>query len=376
MKKFFLSIITLTLIGTQIACSDDDTEDLTPTPTKETPTIETKPNIRVPAEWEPQVATWVQWANEYVEKQENETQAQADKRAEDVFTAYANFIKVIQIYQPVHLIIHPEEDEAETKTFLSGKGVDISEDKLIIHSVAVDNSWMRDNGPIYVTDGTNSWVQNWAFNGWGGGFEGGVWGYEPGSTTYVNDNKIPLMIAEYLNMEVLDCQNYVLEKGNIEVDGAGTLAINWSCQDHRNPGLTKEQHESILKNGLGVEKIIWADGYYEGDGTIGHIDGMARFIKENTIVVTQYDNSPTDILNVFANHCEDEGLTVIRFDGDPNWLVGEEFVVANGAEAGDDFKATLQEFFPNHTIHLIDASAIANQGGGIHCVTNDQPVLP
>lgn len=350
MKRIFNSLVILMLCGISVACNNDKTV------VKPDPEIETS-GIRVPAEWEPHAATWIQWANEY---------------ESSVLLSFANFIKVVQQYEPVHLIVNSETDKTETMQFLYNNGVTAS--NLTWHIMPVDNSWMRDNGPIYVTDGTKTWVQNWKFNGWGGGFEGGKWGYE--STPYENDNRIPAKVAEYLGLEVKDHLNYVLEKGNIEVNGKGILAISWDCQDHRNPGLTKEQHEAILKENLGVKKIIWAYGHHKEDGTIGHIDGFARFINENTIVIADFEEPNWDREDKLAKACKDEGLNVLRYYGSPNWLVGNGFVVAMGEDGyNDELKKQLQTFFPDRDIYMIDAKAIGEQGGGIHCVTNDQPLL-
>ncbi|MCP4108973.1 MAG: agmatine deiminase family protein [Desulfobacteraceae bacterium] len=84
-------------------------------------------------------------------------------------------------------------------------------------------------------------------------------------------------MGEYLSMTVEDHQDYVLERGNLEFNGVDTLVLNWDCQDNRNPGMTKAEHEAILRKAFGVTKIIWAYGHDPEDGTTGHIDGTARF---------------------------------------------------------------------------------------------------
>lgn len=353
MKHFVYSMLILTLLGILQACNDDHDVVLKTE-------IET-PAFRIPAEWEPHAATWVQWADEY---------------DVDVLTSFANFIKVVQQYEPVHFILDEKNKDSheKTKQILKNKGV--TDENITYHSMPIDNSWMRDNGPIYVTDGSKTWIQNWKFNGWGGGFENEQWGHKPGTTLFTDDNLIPAKVAEYLGIEKEDHLDYVLEKGNIEVNGKGTLVINWDCQAHRNPALTKEQHEEILKKNLGATKIIWAYGYHKEDGTIGHIDGFARFISENAIVIADFNEPNWDREDKLAKACAAEGITVHRYDGSLNWLVGNGFVVAMGEEGyNNELKAELEQFFPDRDIYMIDAEAIGKQGGGIHCVTNDQPVL-
>lgn len=306
--------------------------------------------IRVPAEWETHAATWMQWPGQW---------------EESMRPAFAEIIKVVQAYEPVHLLTSSETERAEAGQFLADRGVPA--DNITWHIVPVDNSWMRDNGPIYVTDGNKIWIQNWKFDAWGGNFGGDV--------EYRNDDRIPFYVGEYLGLAVEDRQGYVLEKGNLEVNGAGILVIGWDCQDDRNPGMSQAEHEAILKDALGVSQILWAHGHWPGEGTTGHIDGTARFIDENTLAVADY-SSPIDFDGLAAD-AEAIGLQVVRFTGDVNWLVGNGFVVAMGEGGSYDrlWKEQLEDMFPGRDVYMIDGRTIADAGGGIHCITNDQPAL-
>ena len=126
---------------------------------------------------------------------------------------------------------------------------------------------------------------------------------------------------------------------------------------------------------LGVTEILWAYGHWPGEGTTGHIDGTARFINENTLVIADY-KGPIDFDGLAAD-AEEIGLKVVRFDGDVNWLVGNGFVVAmgEGSEYDKVWKSQLEDMFPGREIFMIDGRPIAGAGGGIHCVTNDQPAF-
>ena len=150
--------------------------------------------------------------------------------------------------------------------------------------------------------------------------------------------------------------------------------LNWDCQDDRNPGMSRQEHEAILSEAFGVNRIIWAYGHYPEDGTTGHIDGTARFVDANTIAIADYG---TPIENDLAAACEAAGLEVVWYPGDPNWLVGNGFVAAmSSGSASEDanLKSLLQSFFPGRDIHMVHVPTIADSGGGIHCVTNDQPL--
>ncbi len=306
--------------------------------------------IRVPAEWETHAATWMQWPNRWESKMR---------------PAFADIINIIQAYEPVHLLTSSEREKAEAEQFLLEKGV--TDTNITWHIVPVDNAWMRDNGPIYVTDGKDIWIQNWKFDAWGGNFGNDV--------LYGNDNRAPDYVGEYLGMVVEGHQDYVLEKGNLEFNGAGILVLSWDCQNDRNPGMTQSEHDAILKDAFGVTQIIWAFGHWPGERTTGHIDATARFADANTLVIADYE-APIDF-DGLAAAAEEIGLKVVRYSGDLNWLVGNGFILAMGEGDAYDIllKSQLKSLFPGRDVFLIDASTIANAGGGIHCVTNDQPAL-
>ncbi|WP_459210820.1 agmatine deiminase family protein [Aquimarina rhabdastrellae] len=342
MNKLMYNMILLILTCYCIACSKsaDDVENVS----------QTDSTIRVPAEWETQEATWVQWGFDYEDEE---------------LKAFANFINIIKQYQPVHIVFNTiiEEDYKEEQIAkLAARNIKEDDPNIIFHHWPINFSWMRDNGPIYVTDGEKTWAQNWTFNAWGGGF---------GDFLSEDDNRIPVRIADYLGIEVENRLDYVLERGNLESNGDGILMLNWDCQLHRNPTLrTKEAHETILKETMGATKVIWAEGYYEDDGTIGHIDGMARFISKNEVVVT----IETTLEDTIARVCTEAGFTVHRYPGSVNWLIGNGFVVTIAKEnERERLRPLLKSYFPNRTIYFIEGESIEQHGGGIHCVTNDQP---
>ncbi|WP_028865830.1 agmatine deiminase family protein [Psychromonas aquimarina] len=357
-SRYLQNIVILSASMALTACSSESVPaaaSTTPTTTStESPSAITPAdtaNVRVPAEWEPQAAVWMQYPDQWESAMR---------------PAFARIVSVVQQYQPVHMLTRSEQEKTQAQQLLSE--LDVSDKNIQWHVVPFDNAWMRDNGPIYVTNGKKTWIQNWSFDAWGGNFGGTV--------SYSKDNLIPDYVAKQLNVESKQYLDYILEKGNVEVNGDGILVINWDCQDQRNPGMTKQEHEAVLKEKLGVHTIVWAYGHYPEDGTTGHIDGTARFISSDTLVITVLDDSTTD--DQLVTDTQAAGLKVLRYNGNPNWLVGNGFIVAMG-EQNDDYNKELQvrleSFYPDRNVYLIDASIIAEAGGGIHCVTNDQPLF-
>lgn len=314
---------------------------------------------RVPAEWETHAATWMQWPGPW----------EAQMRP-----AFADIINVVQSYEPLHLLTSTAAERDKAQRFLAQRGV--PEGNITWHIVPVDNSWPRDNGPIYLTDDDSKvWLQDWRFDAWGGNF-----GAEVG---HAQDDAVPAYIADHLNMTLEAHPDYVLERGNLEFNGAGGLVVGWDCQDDRNPGKTRAEHEAILIEAFNLVQIIWAYGHDPGDGTTGHIDGVARYIDEDTIAIAEtHWGAETEAKLVEA--CQEAGLEVVRIPspGDTdymNWLVGNGFVAGmafGDADADAAAQAQLETLFPGRDVHMIDANTLWSAGGGVHCVTNDQPALP
>ncbi|WP_299472905.1 agmatine/peptidylarginine deiminase [uncultured Roseibium sp.] len=310
------------------------------------PSMSEAADFRVPAEWESQAAVWMQWPGKY----------EAALRP-----AFADIIRSVQKHESLHLLASTSREQEAAQAFLAKRGV--SDTNITWHQVPVDNAWMRDNGPIYLTNGTTVLIQNWDFTGWDG----------TTGADYSRDDKVPGQVAGLLDMEIEDRSGYVLEKGNLEVNGAGIAMLNWDCQDQRNPGLSKAEHEDILKNALGLHTIIWSYGHDPDDLTTGHIDGAARFVNATTVAIA--DTGADSELRL-AEDLRTAGFKVEWYPGDVNWLVGDGYVVAMSeldAAADRELREHLQLYFPGRRIYLIDAWAIADSGGGIHCVTNDQP---
>jgi len=311
---------------------------------------------RMPAEWEPQEAVWMQWPAEW-----------EGRRVADSFVS---IIEVVAEYEDVHLLVPDswEHDRAASK--LSH----VSADRLTIHVVPTNSSWMRDNGPRYVEVDGELVIQNWEFDGWGG-----AWG--PASL-YVDDNVVPDVVAEMLDLP-LEQVPVVHERGDLEVNGTDTAMVNWSVVSHRNPGHSKEALTEAFQQALGVDSVIWAEGFDPLDGTRGHIDGMARFVAEDTILVGDDGSKLMD--DVAAQiQAQRPDLVVDRLVSDNaaqflNFLVGNGFVLVadSGSQSENSVaEAVLQDYFPGRDIRFANVDALWNNGGGIHCVTNDQPVAP
>jgi agmatine/peptidylarginine deiminase len=131
-------------------------------------------------------------------------------------------------------------------------------------------AWMRDNGPVYAVGCGAQWIQDWKFNAWGEMKWGRV------SLPYRKDNLVPSKVASLLDIPVDIIDDYILERGNLEVNGIDTVILNWDCQRKRQEDWTKSRTEALFKQKFGIERVVRAPTSLPDEFTGGHIDGMAR----------------------------------------------------------------------------------------------------
>jgi len=336
-------------------------------------------NKRVPAEWEPQAAIWLQWPGRY----------------ERVFEpAFAAMAEVITRYQLLHILCDNQRICERAKTAVASARLSPENTNLVWHIIPNDSAWMRDNGPVYVIEDNAMRIQDWSFNAWGGAFGKDI--------PFRKDNRVPSRVAEYLKLPV-DSIDIVHERGNLEFNGNDAVILNWSTlgDPDRNPGYDRERARRDMAQHFGVSKIIFVEGIPEGDLTRGHIDGIARFINPTTVVVPQCtenslcrpgDGGDSGIFDRAAETIAAAGFDVIRdpietfveykgkkYDTDyMNWIVGNGFVIAVGfgdKRADQSAKVRIEGYYPGRDVHIIEMLASWHAGGGAHCHTNDQPAL-
>ena len=331
----------------------------------------------MPAEWEPQEAIWLQWPGEWEKTYE---------------AAFAAFSCIIIQYEKLHVLYQSPQVLHQARAALLSAGCNPDHDLITWHDIPNDSAWMRDNGPVFVEDDGETRVQNWQFDAWGGRFGSDV--------PYELDNLVPQRVAAYLGMP-LDDVSIVHERGNLEFNGVDSVILNWSTlgDAERNPEYTQAQAEADLKHWFGVSQVVFVEGVPEGDRTNGHIDGIARFIATDTVVVGQCtatsvckpgDGKTGDLLDRAAQVISDAGFKVIRepmdgiaeVDGQQfdtnymNWLVGNGFVITTGygdERLDNEAKVRLQNYFPGRDVYVLPMLESWAGGGGVHCHTNDQP---
>lgn len=329
----------------------------------------------MPPEWEPHQLTLMSWPcrpETYVST-ERGCGPEAYLQAQVQQAAVAN---AVSEFEPVLMLVRPEQ-LGEVRRMLSAQ-IDLLE-------IELDDSWMRDNGPIFVRDAQQQVaLVDFGFNGWG----------EPSQPTEF-DSRVPEIIAGHLGVRRYVAP-MVLEGGSFFVDGEGTLITTEQCllNANRNPDMSQAQIEQTLSDYLGIDKVVWlGEGHYEDFSTDGHIDDIAHFVSPGSVILHRPSNPAhldhakgIDNARRLAEATDARGHTidVVEFDtgeaaGIPylNLFVCNGGIVAPIAGAPEDETALAQirAVYPDREIVTVPADVLfIAGGGGPHCITQQVPV--
>lgn len=344
--------------------------------TRRTDTPRSSSRPRFPAEWEPHRRCWIAWPCR------PETWGPELASARNATAAVA---RAIAPFEPVRLLHRPED----VGSLPPGLPAAIE-----TRSMAMDDSWLRDTGPTFrlTADGTVEAVC-WRFNGWGGI-------YQP----YALDAEMGRRIAAWTGTPGVTV-DLVMEGGAIHTDGQGTILTTAECLLHpsRNPGLTQPEIERRILGALGADSMIWLPAGLIDDETAGHVDEIAMFADAGTIVLAG-GGGRTDPNRARVDACRRALGDARTAAGDP-WRLVEAptprprhhpdgrritqsyvncYLAGDGARAGvilpafddpadDEAAALFAELFPDRRIVPVPAAAITRGGGGIHCITQQEP---
>lgn len=295
--------------------------------------------------------------------------------------AYAEIAKTIAQFEPVTMIARP--DLTAEASLHCGQGVSVL-------PLEHDDSWIRDTGPTFVQDRDGRLAGiDWRFNGYG-----------ERQLNYARDAQLPMAICERLQVERFT-PPLVLEGGGLHVDGEGTCLVcaGSILGPERNGPMERPEVETLLAEHLGITQVIWLEQGLIDDETAGHVDNLACFARPGVVlalVCSDPDDPNAPILEEnlarlgASRDARGEALEVIeieqpaaghRADGRRLTASYINFYLANGAVIMPMFDDAKDEpayravagAFPDRQVVQIDASDLIHGGGGIHCVTQQQP---
>ncbi len=317
--------------------------------------------MRMPPEWAPHERTLMAWPCRREVWGTQLPQAKAE---------YAGVANAIAAFEPVTMVCGSPQDAAEAGAALTA-ATDIVE-------LPIDDSWMRDNGPVFVTgDGQRAGV-HFGFNAWGEKF-----------VPYDKDAAVGTQLVEHLGDELRSVP-MVLEGGSIANDGAGTLLTTEQCLLHpnRNPGLTREQIERTLLDALGMERVLWlGNGLVEDRDTDGHVDLICVPLAPGRVLLQSAPPGDANHAAMVENaeRCVAGGVEVVPFEPLARTNVatlsymnlylcnGAAIVPLAGTAEDEHALARLREVFTDRELVGVPALTIAAGGGGPHCITQQVP---
>ncbi len=325
----------------------------------------------MPPEWWPHARCWMAWPCR---------EAIWEGNLEAARRVVAQVAAAIAEFEPVTMIVRP--DLAADASLYLGKGVSVL-------PMTHDDSWVRDTGPTFLLDGERRLGGvAWRFNGWGELYQ-----------DYAQDAQLARRILEHVKARSFESQ-LVFEGGNLSVDGEGTALVcePAALDPARNPGFGREEVEAELAACLGVERVIWLPRGMVDDETRGHVDNLACFVRPGVVLAVRDEpggphhealEANFEVLKQ-ATDARGRALEILelpmpkpreRREGVLLTTSYVNFYIANGGivmPAFDDAAdktayRVIAAAFPEHEVVQVDVLDLVAGGGGIHCITQQQP---
>jgi agmatine deiminase len=316
-----------------------------------------------PAEWAPHQAVWIGFPSH------------AELWLEDLEPARA---EVVAFARAVHaggrgervILVAADAEAGAAATALAGDVADVVVEPF-------GDIWLRDTAAILLSDGS---ARDFRFNGWGGKYD------LPG------DDDVGLRLARQRGIAV-EGRDWVLEGGAIDGDGTGLVVTTEQCllNANRNPGLSRTEIETRLRDDLGFERVLWLGDGLVNDHTDGHVDNLARFVGENRLALPEAaENDPNwQIYQLARRRAEEAGVEVVTVPSPGRILRDEEIVPASymnfyignaavvvplyGAPNDDAAVAAIGTLFPGRETVGLRADHILTGGGSFHCISQQIP---
>ena len=338
---------------------------------------------RMPAEWAPHRGTWLSWPHR---------EDSWPGKFGPVPGVFAEIVRHLVQHEEVHINVRDQAFESGVRAVLRAARVPAG--NVFFHHNPTNDAWCRDHGPCFIQrqgiGGVEEAIVDWGYNAWGGK-------YPP----FEDDDVIPSRVAAEFGLPVFH-PGIVMEGGSLDVNGRGTLLTTESCllNPNRNPALSRETIERVLRDFLGVTRVLWLGDGIEGDDTDGHVDDLTRFVNETT-VVTVVESDPRDPnykpllenLQRLQAMTDQDGrpLDVLTLpmppamyqDGQRLPASYANFYIANGGvllpayhpPTDELARDTLQRCFPTRRVVPVSSIDLVWGLGSFHCVTQQWPAV-
>jgi agmatine deiminase len=319
----------------------------------------------MPPEWHPQDWLWIGFPHIA-----EEWSGVIDAAQEQI----ARFASVVaDSGQEVRLIVRDAANEARAASLASAA--------VTLERRTYGDVWLRDTGPLVVSEGTSRSARLFGFNGWGGKY------LMPG------DEAIGADLAQSAGLAEARA-DWILEGGALDGDGTGLVATTEQCllNPNRNPALSRSDIESRLARDLGFDRVLWLGDGLINDHTDGHVDNLARFVGPNRLAVPRAIGPGDPNAAIYADaaaRARAFGVEVVEVpspgmvsEGDVvqpasymNFVITTNLVVVPvfGTIHDDEGVAAIAELFPERAVIGLMADAVLAGGGGFHCASQQMP---
>jgi agmatine deiminase len=338
----------------------------------------------MPAEWEIHEATWIGWPHELTDW---------PGKFAPIPWVYGEIVRHLARVERVRIFVENADAESKARAVLKKSGADVS--AVDFSRIPTNRGWTRDFGPIFVKNAAGGVAMtHWSFNAWA---KYDDYKKDAAAVPRVNRTlRFPIWQPEHGGRRV------VLEGGSIDVNGRGTLLTTEECLlspvQARNPGVSREEMETIFREYLSATNILWLRNGIAGDDTHGHVDDLARFVNPTTVVtVIEQDPAEQNFAPLQENllllkTMEDQDGRALQIETlpmpEPVFFAGQRlpasyanFYMANRIvlvptfnDANDRIALdTLARLFPDRQIVGIACRDLVLGLGTLHCLTQQQP---
>ena len=339
---------------------------------------------RMPTETARHERTWMAFPAE------GETLGDTDAAREEGYATWTAVAHAVAEFEPVSMLVDPSE-VARARRMLSSS--------IEIEIAPVDEFWMRDSGPTFVVDDERPGVLgavDWIFNGWGA----------PEWAEWRKAAQHARIVADAVGAELVS-STLVNEGGGIHVDGEGTVLLTETVQldPRRNPYADKQRIEAEMARTIGATTAIWLPRGltrdYDDFGTNGHVDIVATIVSPGRLLLHDQQNPDhpdhavtRELRSLLAERTDAAGRrfaviglpapsTLSDDEGPVDWSYVNHLVTNDGVVAcgfGDEkadaaAREILADAYPGRRVVTVDARPLFARGGGIHCITQQQPAL-
>jgi agmatine deiminase len=339
---------------------------------------------RMPAETAQHERTWMAFPREGI------TLGDDAAEREEGYAAWTAVAHAVAQFEPLTMVVDPSELDRARRMLSS---------EIEILEAPLDEFWMRDFGPTFVVDDERPGVLgavDWIFNGWGA----------PAWAEWKKSAEIARFVADRVGAELVSSV-LVNEGGGIHVDGEGTVLLTETVQldPNRNPYADRARVEAELARTIGATHAIWLPRGltrdYDDFGTNGHVDIVATIPSPGTLLLHSQDNpghpdfevsrelrallsETTDAAGRPWNIVDLPAPETLRdHEGFVDWSYVNHLVVNDGVIAcgfGEEradaaAREILAAAYPGRRVVTVDSRPIFARGGGIHCITQQQPLL-